>query len=262
MCNKNKEAIADLWGPVVTDPEDEFYCGCTGATNNTGELTGMLNALYWAKQHGGHEPFAICFDSMYAKNIVTKVWKARANKGIAKLCQDALTAENERRQGGVHFVHVKGHSEDKGNDKADERVQWGKVTGPFCRFRSDGSSQGDYINSPYPSTAKHGISSLSSPSPSLRFSLSTSYTEATAPKARRQLFNLSISPVATTSSPTSTPSQSTGLLSSSPESSCTTQDVNLARCNHSHQHSYNTRSQQNRNSAMHTPESSNVLNTE
>ena len=73
MCNKNKEAIADLWGPVVTDPEDEFYCGCTGATNNTGELTGMLNALYWAKQHGGHEPFAICFDSMYAKNITTKV---------------------------------------------------------------------------------------------------------------------------------------------------------------------------------------------
>ena len=262
MCNKNKEAIADLWGPVVTDPKDEFYCGCTGATNNTGELTGMLNALYWAKQHGGHEPFAICFDSMYAKNITTKVWNAKANKGIAKLCQDALTAENERRQGGVHFVHVKGHSEDKGNDKADERVQWGKVTGPFCRFRSDGTSQGDYINSPYPSTSKHGISPLSSPSPSLRFSLSTSYTEATAPKARRQLFNLSISPVATMSSPTSTPSQSTGLLSSSLESSCTTQDVNLARRNHSHQHSYNTRSQPNRNSAMHTPESCNVLNTE
>ena len=41
-----------------------------------------------------------------------------------------------------------------------------------------------------------------------------------------------------------------------------TQDVNLARRNHSHQHSYNTRSQPNRNSAMHTPEPSNVLNTE
>ena len=169
---------------------------------------------------------------------------------------------NRKPQGGVHFVHVKGHSEDKGNDKADERVQWGKVTGPFCRFRSDGTSQGDYINSPYQSTSKHGISPLSSPSPSLRFSLSTSYTEATAPKARRQLFNLSISPVATMSPPTSTPSQSTGLLSSSLESSCTTQDVNLARRNHSHQHSYNTRSQPNRISAMHTPEPSDVLNTE
>ena len=190
----------------------------------------------------------------------TKVWNARANKGIAKLCQDALTAENERRQGGVHFVHVKGHSEDKGNDKADERVQWGKVAGPYCRFRSNGTSQGDYVNSPRPSISKHGLSPFSSPSPSLRFSLSTSYSEATAPKARRQLFNLSISPVATTSlsSTTSTLPQSMGLSSSSstPESSCTTQDVNLARRNHSprHQHSYNTRSQPNRIRALHTPE--------
>ena len=47
---------------------------------------------------------------------------AEKNKGIAKLCQDAYTAENIRRAGGVHFIHVKGHSEDKGNDKADERV--------------------------------------------------------------------------------------------------------------------------------------------
>ena len=192
---------------------------------------------------------------MYAKNITTKVWNARANKGIAKLCQDALTAENERRQGGVHFVHVKGHSEDKGNDKADERVQWGKVAGPYCRFRSNGTSQGDYVNSPRPTISKHGVSPFSSPSPSLRFSLSTSYSEARAPKARRQLFNLSISPVATTSPTTSTPSQPTGLSSSS-EPSCTTQDVNLARRNHTHQHSYNTRFQPNRISATHTPESS------
>ena len=115
--------------------------------------------------------------------------------------------------------------------------------------------EGDYVNSPRPSISKHGLSPFSSPSPSLRFSLSTSYSEATAPKARRQLFNLSIAPVATTSSTTSTPSQPTGLSSSS-EPSCTTQDVNLARRNHTHQHSYNTRFQPNRISATHTPESS------
>ena len=28
ICSKNKSAIADLWGLVVTDPKDEFYCGC------------------------------------------------------------------------------------------------------------------------------------------------------------------------------------------------------------------------------------------
>eukprot|EP01047_Picozoa_sp_COSAG01_P105812 COSAG01_NODE_34983_length_539_cov_0.636364_1_plen_153_part_10 len=136
----------------------------------------MFNALMWAKQQAGDEPFAICFDSMYAKNITTQVWNPRKNKGIAKLCQDAYTAENIRRAGGVHFIHVKGHSKDKGNDKADERVQWGKDSGPYCRFRNDGSSQGDYINSPLPSpmeSPRHSsTSTLFTPSPSLRFSLS------------------------------------------------------------------------------------------
>ena len=93
----------------------------------------MLNALLWAKQQGGEEPFVICYDSMYAKNITTKVWNPRKNKGIAKQCQDALSVEHERRTGGVHFVHVKGHSEDKGNDKADDRVQWGKADGSYSR---------------------------------------------------------------------------------------------------------------------------------
>ena len=45
LCDKSKKSIADLWGPVVTDPNDQFYCGCTGATNNTGELTVALYGL-------------------------------------------------------------------------------------------------------------------------------------------------------------------------------------------------------------------------
>ena len=71
ICSKQHTALADLWGPVVVDPTDPFYCGCSNATNNTGELTGMLNALMWAKSQGGHETFAIVYDSKYAKNITT-----------------------------------------------------------------------------------------------------------------------------------------------------------------------------------------------
>ena len=36
-----------------------------------------------------------------------------------------------------------GHSGDEGNDHADDRVQWGKGEGPYCRFALDGSYEGD-----------------------------------------------------------------------------------------------------------------------
>jgi hypothetical protein len=38
----------------------------------------------------------------------------------------------------VHWVHVKGHSADRGNDRAEELVQWGKAGGPYCRVREGG----------------------------------------------------------------------------------------------------------------------------
>ena len=36
------------------------------------------------------EALAICYDSVYAKNVTTGFWKPRKNKGIAKMCIDAL----------------------------------------------------------------------------------------------------------------------------------------------------------------------------
>ena len=157
-----------MWGPVVVDSEDEFYCECTVGTNNAGELCGMLNALLWARRQGGHEPFAICFDSMYARNVTSGVWKPKKNKGIAALCYRAFCDENARRTGGVSFIHVKAHSDNTGNDKADERVQWGKVDGPYCRFRPDGSCEGEYIDSPRPKDDSVLPTQLVHPSPSRR----------------------------------------------------------------------------------------------
>ena len=101
---------------------------------------GILQALLWAKQQGGQEPFALCYDSMYAANITSGLWKPKTNKGIASLCHEHFLAESERRKGGVHLIHIKGHSDQLGNEKADERVQWGKENGPYCRFRLDGTS--------------------------------------------------------------------------------------------------------------------------
>ena len=56
----------------------------------------MLNALHWAKCQGGHEPFSIVYDSVYAKNITTGVWMPGKNGGIGLRCYDAYKEENER----------------------------------------------------------------------------------------------------------------------------------------------------------------------
>ena len=49
-----------------------------------------------------------------------------------------LLADVEATGRTVHWVHVKGHSADGGNDRADELVQWGKTGGPYCRMREGG----------------------------------------------------------------------------------------------------------------------------
>ena len=48
-----------------------------------------------------------------------------------------------RQQRTIEFVHVKGHSGDPGNDRADELVQWGKLeSSEYARFREDGTGEG------------------------------------------------------------------------------------------------------------------------
>ena len=45
--NADVTAAADLWGPVVTDPEAAYYWGAPTGTNNTGELSGVIQGLLW-----------------------------------------------------------------------------------------------------------------------------------------------------------------------------------------------------------------------
>ena len=64
------------------------------------------------------------FDSMYAANVVEGDWKARTN--IDAVGRLAALLEEVRRSNDIHLIHVKGHSADGGNDRADELAWWGK----------------------------------------------------------------------------------------------------------------------------------------
>jgi hypothetical protein len=69
--------------------------------------------------------------------MVTGRWQPNANIALVEWARKLL-ADVEATGRTVHWVHVKGHSADGGNDRADELVQWGKTGGPYCRVREGG----------------------------------------------------------------------------------------------------------------------------
>ena len=40
------------------------------------------------------------------------------------------------------FVHVRGHTGEEGNERADRLVQWGKTAGPYSRLARSGAGEG------------------------------------------------------------------------------------------------------------------------
>ena len=81
------------------------------------------------------------YDSGYATNVVVGRWQPNTNTNVVQWARGLLAEVEKSRT--VHWVHVKGHSGDGGNDRADELVQWGKEEGPYARLRALGAGEGD-----------------------------------------------------------------------------------------------------------------------
>ena len=86
-------------------------------------------------------PAIMLFDSCYAANMATGRWEPNANVALVAWVR-RLLAEVLATGRTMHWVHVKGHSADGGNDRADELVHWGKGDGPYARLR-EGGGEGD-----------------------------------------------------------------------------------------------------------------------
>ena len=66
-------------GHVVTDTQDARYLGAERATNNTAELTAIACALRYVCGDQPGRPVLIRYDSLYAGNMATGIWRARKN---------------------------------------------------------------------------------------------------------------------------------------------------------------------------------------
>ena len=127
----NIELSTGLFGPVITKHHDKRFLGAENGSNNTGELTAICEGLKWLiEQEGTNTPAAIYYDSKYAAKITTGEYKAETNKYLAAKARTLLRQLWEKRK--IRLEHIKGHSDDPGNDAADELANKGAL-GKECR---------------------------------------------------------------------------------------------------------------------------------
>jgi ribonuclease HI len=119
------EPLAELYGPVVTDQSEPGYLGAEVGSNNTGELSAICEALRWLRDERRHGPVgaAIRYDSTYAANIASGLFKAHKNKRLAAEAQRLF-----REVSALHTValeHVRGHTGERWNERADQLANLG-----------------------------------------------------------------------------------------------------------------------------------------
>ena len=107
----------ELYGLVQIRPEMDDWNGALVASNNTAELTALLQALRWTIQHTGVEGVTIRCDSMYAMEIGEGRWKAKANLELVDVVRAALQAARVKRD--VEMNHVRAHEGHRWNERAD-----------------------------------------------------------------------------------------------------------------------------------------------
>jgi len=103
-------------GLVIVGPDGEVrgdgyeYLGT--ATNNVGELTAILRVLEAVPDDGN--PLYIHTDSQYSIGVLSKGWKAKANRELVADVKEALAARPD-----VTLVYVPGHVGVDLNERAD-----------------------------------------------------------------------------------------------------------------------------------------------
>ena len=112
---EQEKEVASGAGAVSISSGDTEFIGADKHTNNTGELS----AIYWgikAAEREGLSEVVIRYDSKYAAGMARGLWRPKSNKELVqrvrKAVQDATCT--------IWWKHVKGHSGDKWNDRADE----------------------------------------------------------------------------------------------------------------------------------------------
>ena len=146
FCLRLHDSWEDVYGPVPTDPNHPRYCGAAVGSNNTGELTAILEAALLAHERS-YRQVIIHSDSQWAINVLKGRWKAKKHKTMVNYIRAVL-----RSIGQLHLQWVKAHVGQEGNERADKLANQGRqsafvqgTTAPFPDHSAPRSDNSDTL---------------------------------------------------------------------------------------------------------------------
>ena len=99
-----------MFGPVVTTETHPAFCGARAHSNNTAEMTAMVEALSFLGPHGPvarDEQWRIYYDSQHAAGVCLGTIQARTHVQLALACQRSVICAQHRVR--LTMQHVYGH---------------------------------------------------------------------------------------------------------------------------------------------------------
>ena len=129
-----------MFGPVVTTEAPLAFSGARAHSNNTAEMTAMIEALLsWASWPVARDTTScIYYDSKHAAGVCLGTIQARTHVQLALACQQSLLSVQHRLR--LSMQHVYGHSGNLGNECADvpprlaHSVLFPTTTSPLAGF--------------------------------------------------------------------------------------------------------------------------------
>jgi ribonuclease HI len=111
-------------GRVIRSDRNTHYLGAVQDTNNTGELSAIIELLLELLATHNHTAVTVHYDSKWAANMTRGIWKANNNRVLVRTAQHVYSLAKQHFQ--VSWKWVKGHQGNKNNNYADELASQGR----------------------------------------------------------------------------------------------------------------------------------------